>query len=262
MEYKTILTEVTEGVLVITLNRPEAKNAISARMWAEMQDALELWDADDSQRVAIITNTGDVFCAGADLKELAEGVWHGPEDKPDWGCGGYTKHFFEKPIICAVRGKALGGGLELVIAADLAVASSESIFGLPEPLVGLTAAGGGGLIRIAQQIPLKYANELLFTSNPVSAEKALEWGLLNYVVDDEEVMEKAMQIARDIVRGAPLSISCSKRTVYETMNESTVYPSPGWERLEEIEKITRGSRDALEGATAFAEKRKPHWEGR
>ena len=261
MEYKTILTEVRDAVLIITLNRPEAKNAINSRMWAEMQDALEIWDADDNQRVVIVTNTGDVFCAGADLKELAEGTWHGPEGKPDWGCGAFTKHFFAKPIICAVRGKALGGGVELVAAADLALASEDAIFGLPEPLVGLTAAGGGALIRLAQQIPLKFANELLLTSNPISADTAQKWGLINHVVNDADVMDKALQMANDIVRGAPLSIACTKQTVYETMSESSIYPSLGWQRLEEIEKITRNSQDALEGARAFAEKRKPHWKG-
>ena len=262
MNFETIKTEEVGSTFVITLNRYEARNAMSSQMMAEMCDALDYWDTNDNLRACVITNVGRVFCAGADLKEISQGCWNLPEDKQDWGFAGMTKRWFDKPLIAAVHGKALGGGLEMVLACDLAVASEDALFGFPEPRVGLTAAGGGALLRVAQQIPAKFANELVLLAEPISAEKALEWGIINRIVADEDVLSTALELADKIALGAPLAIKYSKKTMAETMSESTVYPSHGWEILEEYEKITKSSEDAHEGSTAFAEKRAPQWQGR
>ncbi len=262
MEFETILTEERDGVLIITFNRLEARNAINNLMTKELSDALDYWDKNDELRACVLTNNGHVFCAGSDLKELAEDAWEMPEGREKWGFAACTKRYFDKPLIAAVRGKALGGGVEIVAACDLAVASDESIFGLPEPRVGLTAAGGGTLLRLAQQIPMKFAMELLLVAEPISAQKANEWGLVNYVVPDDQVVDKAVELAKKIALGAPLSIKYSKKTVIESFGSNFIYPSPGWEVLEEYEKITRASEDAHEGEVAFAEKRKPVWTGR
>ncbi len=169
MEFETILTEERDGVFIITFNRLEARNAINNLMTKELSDALDYWDKNDELRACVLTNNGHVFCAGSDLKELAEDAWEMPEGREKWGFAACTKRYFDKPLIAAVRGKALGGGVEIVAACDLAVASDESIFGLPEPRVGLTAAGGGTLLRLAQQIPMKFAMELLLVAEPISA---------------------------------------------------------------------------------------------
>ena len=152
------------------------------------------------------------------------------------------KRYISKPIIAAANGRVLGGGVEIVVACDLAIAGSDSEFSLLEPRRGLTAAGGGLLMRIMQTMPAKPAMELMLTCESFSAKKAEECFL--------------------ICKGAPLAIECTKRTAYETMGENVVYPSKGWEILEEIEKITQTSEDKIEGATAFAEKREPVWKGR
>ncbi len=262
MQFETIVVEDGEGVRIITLNRPEARNALSSKMWRELSETLDDFERDGSLRVAVLANTGSCFCAGADLKELAAGTWHAPAGKEDWGFAGMTKRAFDKPIIAAVNGKALGGGTEIALACDLAVASEDAVFGLPEPRRGLTAAGGGALLRIGQQLPFKFAMELVLTSEPVSAEKALSWGLVNYVVPSDQVVDKALELARSIAKGAPLAIAYSKRTMIESMGHPLAYPSEGWRKLEEYEQITRNSEDAHEGEVAFAEKREPVWKGR
>lgn len=262
MQLETIEVEDREGVRIITLNRPEARNALSSKMWEELCETLDEFDRDDDLRAVVLTNTGSCFCAGADLKELAAGTWHAPVGKEAWGFAGMTKRTFDKPIIAAVNGKALGGGTEIALACDLAVASEDAVFGLPEPRRGLTAAGGGALARIGQHLPFKLAMELVLTSEPIDAAKALSWGLVNYVVPSDQVLEKALDLARSIAKGAPLAIKYSKRTVIETMGQPLVYPSEGWSVLEEYEDITRNSEDAHEGEVAFAEKREPVWKGR
>lgn len=263
MSYENITTDVRNNSLVITLDRNEARNAMSSQMMAEMCDVLERWDNDDDLRSCIITNNGPVFCAGADLKEISKGTWKLPDDKLDWGFAGMTKRYFDKPLIAAVKGKCLGGGLEMMLACDLAVCSEDSLFGFPEPRVGLTAAGGGALLRIAQHIPMKFAQELLLTAEPIDAHKALSWGLVNKVTTSEDVLDSALEYAEKIALSAPLAIKYSKRTAYETMGASnTIYPSKAWDILTEYEKITASSEDAHEGSTAFAEKRAPRWQGR
>lgn len=262
--YETILTEVRGSTLVITFNRPDARNAISTVMGQEITDAMNSFEADPNLRACVLTNTGNCFCAGSDLKEISAGTHKRPTDEAgnDLGFAGITKRYINKPLIAAVNGKALGGGLEIVFACDLAVASTDAIFGFPEPRVGLTAAGGGSLLRAGQMIPTKFANQLLLVAEPIDAQTAQSWGIINDVVPNEKVVDRAIELAEKIALGAPLAIQYSKRTVYETMGETPVWPSKGWDILERYEQITYTSEDAHEGSTAFAEKRKPHWTGR
>lgn len=262
MNYETIITEECNNVFIITFNRLKSCNAMDCHMTQEVSDALDYWDKNDSLRVCILTHNGPVFCAGSDLKEIAAGEWKLPEGRENWGFAAMTKRTFDKPIIAAIRGKALGGGTEIVSACDLAVASDESVFGLPETRVGLTAAGGGTLLRLAQQIPMKFAMELALTSEPISAQKANDWGLINYVVPDDQVLDKALYLAEKIALGAPLSTKYSKKTILETMGENIVFPSKGWDIVDACERITKHSEDAHEGSMAFVEKRTPRWTGK
>ena len=260
MQYENILTEVRDGVLIVTLNRPQARNAINSTLWAELCDAFSGFEQNAGLKVAIITNNGPAFCAGADLKAIASG-WNEdpPEGFEDWGFAGLTKHYFDKPVICAVRGFCLGGGTEIALAADLVVASDASVFGLPEPRRGLTAAGGGALMRLGQQLPMKFAMQLALTAEPVDAATALRFGLINAVVSDEETLETALEFARSITLSSPLAIRCTKRTIVETASKDVTYPSEGWEIVHKYEQLTRFSADAKEGSMAFADKRQPVW---
>lgn len=262
MDYQTILVKEREGVLIVTLNRPEAKNAINTLMWAELTHAFDHLEEDDALRVGIITNVGDCFCAGSDLKEIAAGTYHAPEGREDPGFAGMTKRFISKPLIAAANGRVVGGGVEIVVACDLAVASADATFSLPEPRRGLTAAGGGLLMRIMQMMPAKPAMELMLTCEPISAQRAEECFLINRVAEPGKVLDAAFEMARNICKGAPLAIECTKRTALETMGHSSVYPSSGWDILERYERITQESEDKLEGARAFAEHRDPVWKGR
>lgn len=171
MAYETILTEERNGVLLITFNRPKARNAMSSLMMEEFSSELERWDNDPTQRCCIITNAGTCFCAGADLKELAAGTYHLPKGKENWGLLGMSKHRFKKPLIAAVNGVCVGGGLGLVLACDIAIASSHSVFGLPEARHGRASTGDGAILRLMQQIPQKYAAELILVGDNIDAEK-------------------------------------------------------------------------------------------
>lgn len=262
MGYNTIITEEREGIFIITLNRPEAKNALNSEMWRELCEAFDHLEEAPELRCCIVTNVGDCFCAGSDLKEIAAGTYHAPEGYEKSGFAGMTKRYISKPLIAAANGRVLGGGVEVLVACDLAIAATDSTFSLPEPRRGLTAAGGGLLMRIMQTMPAKPAMELLLTCEPISAQKAVDCFLINKAVEPGTVLDEAIDMAKLICKGAPLSIECTKRTCYETMGENVVYPSKGWEILEEIEAITQNSEDKLEGTRAFAEKREPVWQGR
>lgn len=236
MPYNTIKTEERDGIYIITLNRPEAKNAMNSEMWQELCWAFDHLEETDSLRCCIMTNVGDCFCAGSDLKEIAVGTYHAPEGYEKTGFCGMTKRYISKPLIAACQGRVLGGGMEVVMACDL-------------------------LMRIMQMVPQKAAMELMLTCEPFSAQKALDCFLVNRVVEPEKVLDTAIELAKLICKGAPLSIEYTKRTAYETMGESIIYPSRGWEILEKYEAITQNSEDKIEGATAFAEKREPVWRG-
>ncbi|WP_369830805.1 enoyl-CoA hydratase-related protein [Mycobacterium sp. 1245805.9] len=248
--------------MVITINRPEARNAVNAAVSIGVGDALEQAQHDAGVRAVVITGAGDKsFCAGADLKAISrrENLYH-PEHG-EWGFAGYVHHFIDKPTIAAVNGTALGGGTELALASDLVVADERATFGLPEVKRGLIAAAGG-VFRIMDQLPRKVAMELLLTGEPITASDALQWGLINQVVSEGSVLDAALALARRVTANAPLSVQASKRIAYGVDDGVIVGDEPGWERtVREMRTLIR-SEDAKEGPLAFAEKREPVWKAR
>ena len=256
-----VLVERRGNVMVITLNRPEARNAVNAAVSIGVGDALEEAQHDPEARAVVITGAGDKsFCAGADLKAIArrENLYH--PDHGEWGFAGYVHHFIDKPTIAAVNGAALGGGTELALASDLVVADARAQFGLPEVKRGLIAAAGG-VFRIAEQLPRKVAMELLLTGEPMSASDAFEWGLVNQVVDGP-VLDAALALAARVTVNAPLSVQASKRIAYGVDDGVITADEAGWERtVREMRSLIR-SEDAREGPLAFAEKREPVWKAR
>ncbi len=257
-----VLVEHHGNVMVITINRPEARNAINAAVSIGVGDALEEAQHDPDVRAVVITGAGDKsFCAGADLKAIArrENLYH--PDHGDWGFAGYVHHFIDKPTIAAVNGTALGGGTELALASDLVVAHELAKFGLPEVKRGLIAAAGG-VFRIVDQLPRKVAMELLLTGEPMTASDAWEWGLVNQVVKEGSVLDAALAMAARITVNAPLSVQASKRIATGVDNGVITGDEVGWERtVNEMRTLIR-SEDAKEGPLAFAEKREPVWKAR
>lgn len=256
------LTERRGNVLVITINRPEARNAVNGAVSTAVGDALDQAQNDAEVRAVVITGAGDKsFCAGADLKAIArrENLYH--PDHGEWGFAGYVHHFIDKPTIAAVNGTALGGGTELALASDLVVAADSAKFGLPEVKVGLIA-GAGGVFRIVAQLPRKVALEMLLTGEPISAAEAAEWGLVNQVVPDGTVLQAALALAERVTVNAPLSVQASKRIAYGADDGVIPGEEPGWARTgRELATLLR-SEDAQEGPLAFAEKRQALWKAR
>jgi crotonobetainyl-CoA hydratase len=248
--------------MVITINRPEARNAINAAVSTAVGDAIDQAQQDPDVRVVIITGAGDKsFCAGADLKALARGENLMDREHPEWGFAGYVQHFIDKPTIAAVNGAALGGGTELALASDLVVAGESAKFGLPEVKRGLIAAAGG-VFRIAEQLPRKVALELMFTGEPMTSADALRWGLINDVVPDGTELDAALALAGRISVNAPLAVQASKRVAMGVDDGVITGDEPGWARtMREIGTLIR-SEDAREGPLAFAEKRQPVWKAR
>ena len=260
--YETILTESKDGILTITFNRPKQRNAMSSLMMEEFSSELERWENDPTERVCIITNTGVCFCAGADLKELAAGTYHLPVGKEDWGLLGMSKHQFKKPLIAAVNGICVGGGMGLVLACDLAVCSDHSVFGLPEARHGRASTGDGAILRLMQQIPQKFAAELILVGDNITAEQAERWGLVNRSVPEAELMATARRFAEGIVASAPLAIEYSKAAMKEAAAQDDICPGRGWEIMDHYQELVNATEDSQEGPRAFAEKRKPEWKGR
>jgi crotonobetainyl-CoA hydratase len=255
-------TERRGNVIIITINRPEARNAVNAAVSTAVGDALEQAQHDPDVRAVVITGAGDKsFCAGADLKAIArrENLYH--PDHGEWGFAGYVRHFIDKPTIAAVNGTALGGGTELALASDLVVAEERAKFGLPEVKVGLIA-GAGGVFRIVHQLPRKVALEMLLTGEPITAAEALKWGLINQVVPDGTVLEAALALAGRVTVNAPLSVQASKRIAYGADDGVIPDEEPGWDRTQREFRALLKSEDAKEGPLAFAQKRQPVWKAR
>ncbi|UGT94177.1 crotonase/enoyl-CoA hydratase family protein [Mycobacterium ostraviense] len=248
--------------MVITINRPEARNAVNGAVSIAVGDALDDAQHDPDVRAVVITGVGDTsFCAGADLKAIArrENIYH--PDHADWGFAGYVHHFIDKPTIAAVNGTALGGGTELALASDLVVAHERAKFGLPEVKRGLIAAAGG-VFRIVNQLPRKLAMELLLTGEPITAADAYDWGLINQVVREGSVLDAALTLAARVTVNAPLSVQASKRIAYGVDDGVITDEEAGWQRtVREMSSLIR-SEDAKEGPSAFAEKREPVWKAR
>lgn len=255
------LTERRGNVMLITINRPEARNAVNSAVSTEVGDALQAAQDDSEVRAVVITGAGESFCAGADLKAIArrESLFH--PDHAEWGFAGYVQHYIDKPTIAAVNGTALGGGTELALASDLVVAEERAKFGLPEVKRGLIAAAGG-VFRIVDHLPRKVAMELLFTGEPMSSADALRWGLINEVVPDGTAVEAALALAERITRNAPLAVWASKRVAMGVDAGIITGDEAGWSRtMREISTVIR-SEDAKEGPLAFAEKRQPVWKAK
>ncbi len=245
------------AVTHILLNRPAQMNALTNAMHVRLDKVFDEFSADETQRVAVIKGAGEkAFCAGSDLKD---GIG---KHYPRGGYAGLIERFdLAKPVIAAIDGFALGGGFELALASDLIIATDRSSFGLPEPLVGAVALGGG-LHRLTRQIGQKQAMDLILTSRRVSAEEGYRMGFVNQVVTLETLDEVVAGYCRDILKGAPLAIEASKMTVQRGLAEPTLEAAmKAQEGYPEFSKW-RSSDDAMEGITAFAEKRKPKWTGK
>jgi enoyl-CoA hydratase/carnithine racemase len=248
-----------EHVAVLTLNRPRALNAINGPLSRALGEALRRADADDEIRAIVLTGAGRAFCAGADLKAVAAGEELSDTDHPEWGVAGFVRHWVGKPIIAAVNGLALGGGAELVLACDLAVADEKATLGLPEVTRGLVA-GAGGLIRLPQQIPRKIALEVALTGTQLSAHRAAQLGLVNHVAPAGDALRVALELAARIAANAPLAVRESKALIHQAA--AADWGDDIWARNDAVMKAVFASADAQEGPRAFAEKRPPAWLGR
>lgn len=249
-----LLTSEEDGVIVITINRPEAKNAMNKAAAEGIAAALDRLDADDNLRVGILTGAGGTFCSGMDLKGFLRGESPSIEGR---GFGGLVQAPPKKPLIAAVEGYALAGGLELMIACDLVVANSGSKFGIPEAKRGL-AAGAGGLMLLPDLIPHKVAMELALTGDFISASRAYELGLINRVTDGS-ALDAAKELAAAINANGPLAVRVSKQIIEESRGWSR---SERWVEQSKLLPQVFMSEDAREGSLAFAEKRKPNWKGK
>ena len=243
--------------LEIVIDRPTVRNALDSACHFRLAEIFDEFDRDESLRVAIITGAGQkAFCVGSDLKARME---PGGQDYPPTGFAGLCERFdLYKPVIAAVNGDCIGGGLEVVLACDLAVASAQARFGFPEPRVGLLAAGG--LHRLSRQLPAKHAMDIVLRAKLFQAREALDYALINRVVDSpDDALTAAREMAADIIECAPLAILATKEMISRGLDEASLRDAfsahyPAYERM-------LASEDAVEGSMAFKEKRKPVWKG-
>jgi enoyl-CoA hydratase len=250
-----VATAVEGDVLVVTIDRPEARNAVNLAVAEGIAAAVERLDEDPGLRAGILRGAGGTFCAGMDLKAFVAG------ERPyvgDRGFAGITQRPPRKPMVAAVEGGALAGGFEVALACDLIVAARDARFGIPEVKRGLVAAAGA-LLRLPRRIPYHLAMELALTGEPIGAERAAEIGIVSRLTEPGEAVAGALELAALIARNGPLAIDATKRIVAAAAD----WPAgEAWERQGEIAGPVFTSEDAREGATAFAEKRAPVWRGR
>jgi len=250
-----VLTETRGGVLVVTINRPEAKNAVNAAVASGVAAALDELDANDDLRVGVLTGAGGTFCAGMDLKAFLKGEAPIIEGR---GLAGVTQQQPRKPLIAAVEGWALAGGFEIMLACDLAVAAETARFGVPEVKRGLVA-GAGAALRLPERVPMPIALELLLTGDPIDAKRAAELGLVNRLTPEGGALDGALELAATIAENGPLAVEVTRRIARASRDWSA---EEGWSKQDELIGPVFVSEDAMEGAQAFAEKRKPVWKGR
>jgi enoyl-CoA hydratase len=251
-----IKSEIRGRVLILTINRPEARNALTYDTSFALADALDRLDADDNLTLGILRGEGNTFCSGMDLKEFARTQRRAVV--PGRGLGGLAEAPPAKPLIAAVEGYALAGGFELALACDLIVAANNASFGLPEVKRGLVP-GSGGMLRLPRRLPYHVAMEALLTGDMIAAKRAHELGLVNDLVEPGTALEAALKLAEKIAANGPLAVRTVKQIVTESLDWRTddmfALQNP---RMAHI----FSSEDAKEGATAFAEKRPPVWKGR
>ena len=248
--------ERRERVAIAAINRPDARNAVNGDVANGMEAILDELEGDDDIQAVVITGRGPTFCAGADLKKVAKGEGGDLATKRG-GFGGIVTRDFPKPLIAAVNGPALAGGFELVLACDLVIAAEDAVFGLPEAKRGLFAAAGG-LIRLPKRIPLALATEVAITGDPIDATRAFQLGLVNRLVPADQVVDAAVELAGRIARNGPLAVKNSLKMLREAGDLSD---EDAWRRNYELATEVFASKDSIEGATAFAEKREPRWTG-
>ena len=250
----TVLTRRIGAVLVITINRPQARNAIDHASSVALAAAFDQLDADSALRVAVLTGAGEHFCSGMDLKAFLRGE---RIELPGRGLAGIVETPPTKPVIAAVEGYALAGGFEIALACDLIVAGTTARFGLPEVCRGLIA-GSGGLMRLPSRIPRQIALEYAMTGELMSAGEARQWGLVNRLAEPGEACSVAIKLANRIADNAPLAVAASRQII----RDCTDWPADQrWSRQREVLEHIIASDDAREGARAFAERRPPRWTG-
>ena len=249
-----VLTEVDDGIAVITINRPEARNAVNGEVARGIAAAVEEFDAAGDVRVLILTGTGGTFSAGMDLKGFLSGDSPVAEGR---GFGGIAERPPAKPVIAAVEGYALAGGFEIALSCDLIVASETAKFGLPEVRRGLVAAAGG-LLRLPRRVPYHLAMEIVLTGEHFTAERLQQAGLVSRLVGPGQALAGARELAAQVAQGAPLALAASKRVIVESADWDS---GEAFARQGEVTRPVFVSADAMEGAAAFAEKRPPAWRG-
>jgi enoyl-CoA hydratase len=252
---EAVITERRGSVLLITLNRPEVRNAVNAALAAGVAAALEELDGDDGLSVGVLTGAGGFFSAGMDLGAFVKGesAWFG-----DRGFAGITQRAARKPLIAAIEGFALAGGMEIALACDLIVAAKGARMGIPEAKRSLVAAGGA-LLRMPRRMPYHVVMELALTGDPLPAERFHEFGLVNRLVEPGSAVDGALELAASLAKNGPLALIATKQILQEQFDWSS---EEMWDRQGAISGPVFASEDAREGSAAFKEKRDPVWKGR
>jgi enoyl-CoA hydratase len=250
-----VLVERRGGVQVVTINRPEAKNALNKAVAEGVAAAVDELDSSDELRVGVLTGAGGSYSAGMDLKAFLRGESPSIEGR---GLCGITQTPPRKPLIGAVEGWALAGGFELLLACDLVVAAETARFGVPEVKRSLVAAAGAALL-LPRRVPFAVALEMLLTGDSLAAPRAADIGLVNRLTAEGKALEGALELAATIAENGPLAVAATK-AIARGSSDWTL--EQGWQKQAELIAPVFGSDDAREGATAFAEKRKPVWKGR